>query len=94
VTERLYVVTRADLAPGAQIAQSVHAAFAFAAQHGEAARAWMAASNTVACLVAQDEAELEAIAGAAQGRGLRVAVFREPDLDDALTAVALEPSGK
>jgi homospermidine synthase len=49
---RLRIVTRADLAPGLQIAQAVHAALAWQAEHPGLGATWMATSNTVAVLVA------------------------------------------
>jgi hypothetical protein len=38
--EKLYIVTRRDLHPGARLAQSVHAAVAYALEHPAATRAW------------------------------------------------------
>ena len=88
---KLYVVTRCDLPAGAQAAQSCHAARQFAAEHPDVERAWFHASNTLALLAVPDEPALDALLLRARGIGLRVAVFREPDLGDATTAIALEP---
>jgi len=49
---RLRIITRADLAPGLQAAQAVHAALAWQLEHPEACAAWMSTSNTVAILEA------------------------------------------
>lgn len=53
--EKLYVIVRADLSPGLQIAQAAHAARAFHAEHPALEAAWYAASNTLAVLSVQDE---------------------------------------
>ncbi len=49
---RLRIVIRADLAPGLQAAQAVHGAIAWAVEHLDICRSWMASSNTVALLAA------------------------------------------
>ena len=88
---RLYVVVALSLAPGARVAQAVHAAFAFAAAHPAATAAWTAASNTIAVVGVRDETALAELLHRAGTYGLATAAFREPDLGDALTAVALGP---
>lgn len=87
--DKLYIVTRANLPPGAQVAQACHAALAFSAEHGEHSR-W--ASATLAVLAADSETTLEGLCENASRRGLRLSTFREPDMADALTAIAIEPS--
>jgi pyridoxine 5'-phosphate synthase PdxJ len=42
-------------------------------------------------LVAKNELELNELVAKAQGQGIMVSVFREPDIGDAVTAIALEP---
>jgi peptidyl-tRNA hydrolase len=91
---RLYVVVRADLSPGEQLAQSCHALRAFVAQHPETDARWFAESNNLVVLKAKDEPSLSELSRLAARRGLRAACFREPDYDDALTAIALEPAAK
>lgn len=49
---RLRIVTRADLVPGLQTAQAVHAALAWQVEHPTVAAAWMATSNTIIVLAA------------------------------------------
>jgi len=48
----------------------------------------------VVLLAARDELSLSWLDADAVNAGLRVASFHEPDLDDALTAIALEPAGR
>lgn len=49
-------------------------------------------SNFLVVVTAQDEAMLDMVATAALNAGLRVTLVREPDCNDELTAVAIEPS--
>ena len=90
----LYVVTRADLAPGAQAAQAMHAALEFVARFPRAFTDWRRVSNTLVVLAAESELALVRLCADAAAAGLPVARFREPDLDDALTAVALMPAAR
>lgn len=92
--ERLFVVVRADLSVAQQAVQGCHAALQFAAEHPERCEAWMSRSNTLALLSVANEAELVQLARNADARGLRVSVFREPDIGNAVTALALEPDGR
>jgi len=51
----------------------------------------MEISNYVVVLCAKDEEHLQQILEKAISRDLAVGFFREPDLDDQLTAIVLEP---
>ena len=86
------MVTRADLPPGIQAVQAAHAVIEFAITHPRLTAAWHAASNTLVILVVPDELALGWLEQDATAAGLRVAPFHEPDLGDALTAVAIEPA--
>lgn len=88
---RLYVATRADLSPGLQLAQSVHAAFHFFAEWPSLARSWLVESNFLVVVAVPDKDALAALAGLAVEEGIARTIVREPDLGDAITAVALEP---
>jgi peptidyl-tRNA hydrolase len=89
---RLYIITRSDLEPGYQAAQAVHAAIQFQIEHPEIQRDWFEKSNTVALLAISDETKLTALMRKAESIGVRVAAFREPDLGNQLTSIALEPT--
>ncbi len=91
---KLYLVARRDLSPGKRAAQLCHAMRQFAADHPEAERAWFEASNTLVLLEVADEPALAQLAARAARDGLVVSRFREPDLGDALTAIALGPSAR
>lgn len=86
---KLYLIVRADLAPGAQLAQACHALAGFALQHADAFRAWQTGTNNLVCLQCVDEPALRRIATEATARGDRGFENIEPDYGNALTAVAL-----
>lgn len=86
---KLYILVRADLSPGLQIAQSCHALRAFAAAHPDADRTWFANSNNIVALSVPDEATLARTLAESEATGALVARFTEPDLDDELTAGAV-----
>lgn len=91
--QRLYLVVRSDLPPAQQAVQAAHALQAFNVLHAAAALRWHADSNTLALLAVDDEWQLEALAARADAFGVEAAVFREPDLGDSLTAIAIGPAG-
>jgi len=90
---KLYVIVRSDIAPGLQIAQSGHALVAFQHEHAAAYEQWHRESNNLVCLSAPSKEELAKLAYDLTVRGIEVSMFREPDLDDELTAVAVGPAG-
>ena len=88
------MVVRADLPPGLQIAQAIHAARQFAEVYRSEERAWYRRSNTVAVLAVSNERALDRLAGRAEREGISCVVFREPDLGKAGTALSLGSAGK
>ncbi len=82
---RLYVAVSDALGPGARLAQCAHAVAELHAVAPGVCAAWRGTSNTVVIVAAPPErlAELADFEGAA--------AFREPDLGDELTAVAILP---
>lgn len=90
---KLYLVVRDDLSPGRQAAQLCHAHRAFVAEHPETELEWFEKSNTVVCLAATPQGLAELVEKTRR-RGVPASVFREPDLGDVLTAVAIGPTGK
>jgi peptidyl-tRNA hydrolase len=89
---KLYLVTRQDLPPGVQAVQSCHALRQFGAECPDVDKRWFEESNTLAFLCVSDERELGVLYQKAVKRNLPVAAFREPDLGNSLTAIALGPS--
>lgn len=89
--KHLYIITRKDLSPGYQAVQSTHAALDFLMDHPETGATWHAESNFLCLLSVADESELEGIAFEAARKCIRHTIFREPDIDNQITAIALEP---
>jgi peptidyl-tRNA hydrolase len=90
--EKLYIITRSDLAPGLQAAQVAHAAFRFSYEHRPIATAWHEESNFLIILSVPDEDALRKLGKDAEARNLPVTYFTEPDIEDQLTAIAIAPS--
>jgi peptidyl-tRNA hydrolase len=93
MSDKLFIVTRADLPPGARAAQLAHAALAFAFEHPEIAGAWHRGSNNIVLLEAKDERALVELWRRAWDENVPYSVFTEPDFGDATTAVAIGPEG-
>lgn len=92
--DKLYLVTRADLPPGSQAVQAAHALREFAAAYPELDKLWYERSNYLAFLAVPDEATLSRLLRRAKERLIPAVGFREPDLGESLTAVALAPKAK
>jgi peptidyl-tRNA hydrolase len=92
-TIKLYLIVRADLPPGLQAAQLVHAATVLCLEQTAAAMAWHRGVQNVVCLAAPNESELAQHARETAATGRQVATFHEPDLDGQLTAIAVLGEG-
>ena len=90
---RLYVIVRRDLKPGMKIAQSCHAMAAFAEEHPSVTSLWHEGGNNLICLEC-DANELALMAEQSIQRGALVSLFREPDLGNELTAIAISGEAK
>lgn len=64
----------------------------FCLQNYQLARKWHLISEYLICLEAKDQQHLNELVGKAHERGLQYTVYEEPDLDGAITAIALHPS--
>ena len=82
---------RKDLPPGAQLAQACHVAFRFATEYKHATNDWMDNSEYICILAAENEAALTELLRRAAELYIPNEGFREPDLNDSLTAIALAP---
>lgn len=88
--DRLYVVTRADLLPGAQGTQSQHALSEFAVRHPDQHREWHQKGKNLIWLATRDLAALEALMTTLESEhGIECSGFYEPDFGDQLTAFAV-----
>lgn len=92
--DKLYVITREDLDPGYQAVQSVHAGIQFAMEHAEIHKEWYEQSNYLGLLSVSNELELNQLIEKAHANGIPYSVFREPDIDNQITAIAFGPSAK
>jgi peptidyl-tRNA hydrolase len=91
---KLFLVGREDLPAGLLAAQFVHAQRQFQDEHADLERAWYTTSNTLALLSVQDERALIGLADLVRQSGVAMSVWREPDLADAVTAIAIAPDGR
>lgn len=89
---KLRVVSRRDLPLSVQAVQSGHAAIDFQHQHQVEAKEWHTKSNYLVFLTVADEQALIKLITKAILTGIKHTVFREPDLDNQITAVAFEPT--
>lgn len=91
LNDRLYIAVRADLPPGLQMAQAVHAAFQFSDSHSDVMHRWMSDSNYLVIVsVPSEDALLDLITSAAH-KGIGHTAVREPDIGDEVTAVVFTP---
>lgn len=85
--KKLYVVLRADLDGGDQIAQAGHAVAVFARKHRELFEGWTDGPNNLVVLAIADEWNLSRLQERIAPLAATVRVH-EPDLHDELTAIA------
>lgn len=90
----MYVITRQDISAGYQGVQAIHAAMQFAFEHPDINREWFEKSNYVGFLSAANEYELNFLIEKAKENEIAFSVFREPDIGDQITAIALSPGIK
>lgn len=86
---KLFIVVRADLDPGLQMAQAIHAAIQWVIEDPDLSSIWHKKSNNVVVKHVPDEAALLELAAKAEDRRCVVEAFTEPDLAGATTAVAI-----
>ena len=69
----------------------MHASLEFALEHPEVFKTWKEGSNYIAVLAARDQSHLSELLEKARVRGLRVSAFSEPDYNNELTSICIEP---
>lgn len=84
-TTRLIVITRNDIPPGHQIAQSGHAISQFFLDHPELSKKWN--NNYLISLSVPNEEKLTRVLLKLQENGINVSYFIEPDINDQLTSI-------
>jgi hypothetical protein len=82
------------LNPGSQLAQSCHCCFQYAQEHPQSTNEWMRDSNYICILEIDNEAELVKLAERAEASNILISRFVEPDYDNSLTAIAMEPGSE
>ena len=90
----MYIVGREDLGPGYMSVQAMHAAIQFQHDHTEYASVWYKRSNYLGFLSVANESELIRLIDKAESLNIKLSVFREPDIDNQITAIAIEPGVK
>lgn len=72
----------------------MHAAIQFQHDHPEYAKIWYKQSNYLGFLSVSNENELTSLIEQATIHDIHVSVFREPDIENQITAIALAPGPK
>lgn len=80
--------------PGYQAVQSMHALRQFTAEHPEIDKEWFEKSNYLGLLSVPNEQALVDLIEQATVHDIPFSVFREPDVDNEITAIALAPGEK
>ncbi len=88
---KLYIIVSKTLSVGLKCAQACHALRLFGASYPDLDHDWYENSNNIVVLEHDD---IPSMAELLQDLGLNVACFHEPDLDDEMTALCVEPAGK
>lgn len=87
---KLYVVVRGDLSPGAQTAQACHAVSAYAVAFPEDHRDWHKQGQNLVVLQSPDRHKLGELCSVIEGgHEIATSPFYEPDLNGELTAFAV-----
>lgn len=89
--DKLYVITRNDLNYGQQASQLCHALRQFNNDHPEIDRAWFENSNYICLLAVESEDDLIKLISKLEQLNLKYSKFNEPDYNNALTAICVEP---
>lgn len=90
--DKLYIVTREDISPGLQAVQSCHALRQFVAENPMIDEMWYKNSNYIVLLSVKNEDELLMLLQDCRTLHIAVSHYAEPDLDNAVTAIAIAPS--
>jgi hypothetical protein len=92
--QKLYIVTRRDLPPGAQAVQGMHALVEFQHYWPNKTQTWHEESNHLCFLAVANEEELRSLCDTLFQARVVYSVFMEPDLGMSLTAIAIEATDR
>ena len=90
----LLSITRRDLKPGYQAVQAAHSAIEFQHDYPEISTQWNSQSKYLIFLTVKDELELKQMIDKFRYHNLKHSIFIEPDIDNQLTSVTVEPCEK
>jgi peptidyl-tRNA hydrolase len=85
----LVSIVREDITPGYQLVQSAHAIADFIFEHKTSAKQWKFDSNSIITLSIPTEQSLQELYEKLLSVTPYVTAFREPDIDNQLTAIAV-----
>lgn len=88
---KLIIVTRQDLTPGYQATQATHAALLFAQEFPQIYEQW-SKDPYLALLSVKNEQELTNLISKLEKSSIKFSTFREPDIDNQITSICIEPS--
>lgn len=91
---KLYIIVRNDLSPGSQIAQACHSIIGFQLKFPNIIKTWEYESNTIVILQIENLEKLMNLLNSAHYENIKCFGFYEPDMNDELTAIVLEPTEK
>jgi len=80
------------LHPGYQAVQAAHVGIDFQYQYPEIAKQWNTTSNYLIILSVSNEEQLLLYLEKCKYYNLKTTIFREPDIGNEITAIAVEPS--
>lgn len=88
---KLIIVTRQDLTPGYQATQASHSALLFAQEFPQIFKEW-SKNSYLALLSVENEQELISLISKLEKSKVKFSVFREPDIQNQITSICIEPS--
>ena len=74
-----------------QSVQAGHAGIQFQHEHPKLAKLWYYNSNYLVFLSTENETSLKKLIEKANSQNIKISIFREPDINNEITAIALEP---
>lgn len=86
---KLFVIVQSALSAGLKIAQALHAFRQFVESYPHLEGYWFKEHNNIVVLQSED---LSSLAERLETEGFRISKFCEPDLNDTLTAICVEPA--
>ena len=86
---KLYIILEKELNSGLKMAQACHAMAKFGEQYPIVYETWYTESNNIVIL---QEEDIGTLAVELEELGFKVSRFFEPDCNDMLTAIAVEPA--